>query len=288
MCLVAPGLCCALAFLCNRQWTLIKAAWHCACWQNALHVSVQLSTAFTYALVSYPLCACHVPALSLLAQAHTFFMQMLQKLEVLESRVSYINSTSISSLDGCSDSSCATSKTVEVAVEAAVHLMERLLVTLQCLAADAATISNTATAAKVEVLVKQLVEGLEAEAAKAQPASIAAVGAPRRQGAPSGNTLLPAVKASALTVLRNAAGVSSKQRVQELEQQVSVLQLRLSDSRAQLSEALSSGARLQRSLQLKTRAVASFEQQLAAARAQLQQLQASQAGQDQTVVQVLT
>lgn len=209
----------------------------------------------------------------LLLQAQEFLQQVLQKLEALESRVSYVNSTSISS--GHSDGhSGGSSQTVEVAVEAAVHLLERLLVTLQCLAADAGTITNAAAAAQVEVLVAQLMQGIQ----QATIATAAGAGAARLGAGPP--------VAAALTALRNAAGVTSKKQSQELQQQVSMLQLQLSERTAQLSAALSASARTDRTLQLKTRAVASLERQLAAASSQLQQLQASQASQDRTIMQL--
>lgn len=211
----------------------------------------------------------------LLLQAQEFLQQVLQKLEALESRVSYVNSTSISS--GHSDGhSGGSSQTVEVAVEAAVHLLERLLVTLQCLAADAGTITNAAAAAQVEVLVAQLMQGIQQ--ATIATAAGAGAGAARLGAGPP--------VAAALTALRNAAGVTSKKQSQELQQQVSMLQLQLSERTAQLSAALSASARTDRTLQLKTRAVASLERQLAAASSQLQQLQASQASQDRTIMQL--
>jgi chromosome segregation ATPase len=208
-------------------------------------------------------------------QAQEFLQQVLQKLETLESRVSYVNSTSIASV-GSNGYKEGGSQTMEVAVEAVVHLLERRLITLQCLAADAGTISNAAAAAQVEVLVAQLMQGIQ------QATTAAAAGA----GAGSGRLGAVPPVAGALTALRNAAGVTGKQRSQELEQQVSMLQLQLSKCTAQLSASLSASARTDRTLQLRTRAVTSLERQLAAASSQLQQLQASQASQDRTIMQL--
>jgi predicted nucleic acid-binding Zn-ribbon protein len=207
-----------------------------------------------------------------LLQAQEFLQQVLQKLEALESRVSCVNSTSISS----GSSKAIGSQTVDIAVEAAVHLLERLLVTLQCLAADAGTISNAAAAAQVEVLIGQLMQGVQ------QATTAAAVGA----GASAGRLGAAPPVATALTALHNAAAVAGKQRSQELEQRAAMLQLRLSDCTSQLSAALSASARTERTLQLKVRAVSSLERQLAAAGSQLQQLQASQASQERTILQL--
>lgn len=157
---------------------------------------------------------------------------------------------------------------MDVAVEAALHLLERLLVSMQCLAADAATITNASSACKVEVLVGSIMQGLEA-AGKQQQLGV---------GAPGG--------AAGLVLLRNAAGVTVKQRGQELERQLSTLQLQLADTMSQLVSASSANARLQRMLNLKTRAAASLERQMLAVESQLQQLQAGQASSESSLRQL--
>lgn len=146
-------------------------------------------------------------------------------------------------------------------------MLERLLVSMQCSAADAATISNASNACKVEELVGGIMQGLEAAAEQQQGAG--------RPGA-----------AASLVLLRNAAGTAGKQQCQELERQLSTLQLQLADTMSQLVSASSANARLQRMLNLKTRAAASLERQLGAVESQLQRLQAAQASSDSALAQL--
>jgi len=187
-------------------------------------------------------------------QAQGVLLSAVQRLEGLEARVSLVNSSSLTGASGV-----VVERPLDVAVEAALHLLERLLVSMQCLAADAATISNASAASKVEVLIRGIMQGLEA-AAGGQAQQQLTVG-------PS--------PGSSLVVLRNAAGAAGKQRCQELERQLSALQLQLADTSSQLVAAVSANARLQRMLNLKSRAAASLEQQLASAEGQVQRLQAS-------------
>lgn len=195
-------------------------------------------------------------------QSRMLLIQTVEKLDALESRISLVNSSSL-------ENSKSAGQTVEMAVEGVMHLLERLLVSLQCLAADARTISNAAAAAKVETLVSILMKGLEAQA-------VNAAGGPGKQLS----------SAAALTVLRNAAGTTNKQRVLELEQQVYLLQLQFSDSSSQLTAAASAAARLQRTLQLKLRAVGSLERQVASLESELHHFKASQGHNDSTITQL--
>jgi chromosome segregation ATPase len=191
-------------------------------------------------------------------QAQEVMTSTLQRLEDLESCVSLVSSGRLSSSSTAPDG-----RTLDAGIEAALHMLERLLVSMQCLAADAATISNASNACKVEELVSGIMQGLETAA---------------EQGAG-----MPGAAAS-LVVLRNAAGTAGKQRCQELERQLSALQLQLADTMSQLVSASSANARLQRMLNLKTRALASLERQLGAVESQ--RLQAAQASSNSTLAQL--
>lgn len=193
-------------------------------------------------------------------QCRTWLEEMFGKVEELQCRVSLVNSSVCEAEDG-------TGQTVEAAVDKAVYLLERFLVTLQCLAADAGTISNAASAAKVEILIRDLMQGLEA-----------AVTAATEHGQLSA--------AAALTVVRNAAASTTKQRIKELEQQTTAGELRLQETSSQLELALSATARVQRALMLKTRAVASLERHNMALMSQLQQLRAGQASNELVLSQM--
>jgi hypothetical protein len=198
-------------------------------------------------------------------------LDMRQRLESLETRVSFSSSSSSSSsLQDC----CGGSSSVAAAGEAALHLLERVLVFLQCLAADAGTISNAAAASKVEVLVDSMMTGLAKAAAAAAAAGGGSRSQPQQQQHAAGVLANPA---TGIVLLRNAAGAAGKQHCQELEQQLSALQLALGDTAGQLAAANSNNSRLQRALHLKTRAVASLERQLGAVELQLVHAQAGAA-----------
>lgn len=187
-------------------------------------------------------------------------VKILERVDGLEGRISFVHCVSV-------ENGKAAGQTMDIAVESAMHLLERLLVTLQCLAADAGTISNAAAACKIETLVSSLMQGLQ------EPdASIA------------GGRHFHA--AAALTVLRNATGASNKERIHELERQVALLQLQYTDSSSQLTAAASSAARLQRTLHLKMRAAASLERQLTGLDSELHQLRSSQAHNNMTIMQL--
>jgi chromosome segregation ATPase len=191
----------------------------------------------------------------------------LQRLEALESRVSLVSSSSLSI-----SSSTPQGQTLEAAIKAALHLLERLFVSMQCLAADAAIISNASNACKVKVLVGGILQGLEAAAGQQQ----------QQQQQGSG----PPGAAASLVLLRNAAGAAGKQRCSELERQLATMQLQLADTMSQLVSMSSANARLQRMLNLKTRAAASLERQVGAGETQLQHMQAQQAAADSSMVQL--
>jgi hypothetical protein len=201
-------------------------------------------------------------------QAQGMLSNTLQQLESLESRVSLVSSSSLSISSGTPQG-----QTLDAAIEAALHLLERLFVSMQCLAADAATISNASNACKVEVLVGGIMQGLEAAAGQQQQQQ-------QQQG--SG----PPGAAANLVLLRNAAGAAGKQRCSELERQLSTLQLQLADTMSQLVSMSSANARLQRMLNLKTRAAASLDRQVGAVETQLQHMQAQQAATDSSMAQM--
>jgi chromosome segregation ATPase len=192
----------------------------------------------------------------------------LQRLEQLEHRISFISATSISRNNNNQDAAAQQSHgAVDVAVEAVLHLLDRLLITLQCWAADAGTISNAATASRVEVLVQYVMHGFEMAVSKASRAD--------KQGNGSGQTSSWQQEVNVMThlgVLRNAVSSRAHQRLQDLERQVPAMQLQLADSMARIQAAESARARCERELQLKSQAVESIQQQLALSQFQLAQL----------------
>lgn len=206
------------------------------------------------------MCVCFV------GQARVVLVATLHQVEALESRVSLVDSSRLSG-DFSTEQGCR----LDVAVESVLHLLERLLVFMQCLAADAATISNASNAVKVEVLVGAIMQACEAAGRghSQQPQMCGQSGA-----------------ATGLVWVRNAAGTASKQRCQELEGQVFALQLQVADTSSQLAAAVSANARLQRVANLQTRAAANLERQLLAVQSELQQLQCSKADREGILLQL--
>eukprot|EP00775_Hariotina_reticulata_P005424 gene5424-5657_t len=213
--------------------------------------------------------ACNERLMLQVQQAHLFLTQTLQRVGHLEDRISLLRTTS-GIRGGDINQDAATHQShlgVEVAAEAAVHLMDRLLVTLQCWAADAGTISNAAAASKVEVLVQHLMHGLEVAASKASRADT--------QGVHFSQTSSWQQEMNATThlgVLRSAVSTKAHQRLQELERQLPVMQIQLADGVAQMQAAESARVRLERALQVKCHTVESTQQQLAVSQSQVQQL----------------
>lgn len=139
---------------------------------------------------------------------------------------------------------------LEVAAQQAAGLLDAMLSSLQCLAADAAPIADSALLARVEGLVGSISDSLLEAAATGR-------------GAPP---------AAALPALHRSVAAAARRQAAELEGMLGSENAARGELERKLREAAAAAERADRALQLKERAVASLERQLAAANASVASL----------------